>query len=51
MRFTLYVKTDSNRKDIKEKCCDVLAEFLKREGFYDVGYDPNEIDIDLIGKA
>lgn len=51
MKFTLYVTTDSKRKDIKEKCCDVLAEFLNKEGFYDVGYDPNEVDIDLIGKA
>ena len=51
MKFTLFVKTDSKRKDIKEKCCDVLAEFLKREGYFSVEYDPNEIDIDSIGKA
>lgn len=51
MKFTLFVKTDSKRKDIKEKCCDVLAEFLKREGYFSVEYDPNELDIDSIGKA
>ena len=51
MKFTLFVKTDSKRKDIKEKCCEVLAEFLKREGYFSVEYDPNEIDIDSIGKA
>jgi hypothetical protein len=51
MKFTLYVSTDSKRKDIKMKCCEVLAEFLKREGHFDVGFDPNEVDIDSIGKA
>ena len=51
MKFTLFVKTDSKRKDIKEKCCDVLAEFLKREGYFSVEYDPNELDIDSIVKA
>ena len=51
MKFTIFVKTDSKRKDIKEKCCDVLAEFLKREGYFSVEYNPNEIDIDSIGKA
>ena len=51
MKFTLYVTTDSRRKDIKERCCEVLAEFLKKEGYFDVGFDPNEIDIDKIGIA
>ena len=51
MKFTVHIKTDSKRKDIKEKCCDVLAEFLKREGYFSVEYDPNEIDIDSIGEA
>ena len=51
MKFTLFVSTDSKRKDIKKKCCEVLAEFLKKEGYFDVGYDPREIDVDSIAKA
>lgn len=51
MKFTLHIKTDSKRSDIKEKCCDVLAEFLKREGYFSVEYDPYEIDTDKLGKA
>lgn len=51
MKFTLYVSTDSKRKDIKDKCCEVLADFLKREGYFDVGYDPREVDTDKIGRA
>ena len=51
MKFTLHVSTDSKRKDIKEKCCEVLAEFLDREGYFDVGFDPREVDIDKLGKA
>lgn len=51
MKFTLNISTDSKRKDIKEKCCEVLAEFLKKEGYFSVGFDPREIDVDSIGKA
>ena len=51
MRFTLHISTDSKRKDIKEKCCEVLAEFLKKEGYFSVGFDPREIDINKLGKA
>ena len=51
MKFTIHVSTDSKRKDIKEKCCEVLAEFLKKEGYFDVGFNPNELDIDKVGKA
>ena len=51
MTFTLHISTDSKRKDIKEKCCEVLAEFLKQEGYFSVEFDPNEIDIDKLGKA
>lgn len=51
MKFTLHISTDSKRKDIKEKCCDVLAEFLKKEGYFSVEFDPNEVDINTIGKA
>ena len=51
MTFTIHVTTDSKRSDIKEKCCEVLAEFLKKEGYFSVGFDPMEIDIDKLGKA
>ena len=45
MAFTLHINTDSKRKNIKEKCCEVLADFLKQEGYFSVGYNPNDIDI------
>ena len=51
MTFTLHITTDSKHKDIKERCYEVLAEFLKKEGYFSVEFDPNEIDTDLIGKA
>lgn len=51
MKFTLYVTTYSRRKDIKERCCEVLAKFLTKEGYFSVGFDQNEIDIDKIGIA
>ena len=51
MQFTIQVKTDSKRKDIKDKCCEVLAKFLKKEGYFSVEYNPNELNLDKIGKA
>jgi len=51
MKFTLHISTDSKRNDIKEKCCEVLAEFLKQEGYFSVEFDPSEIDIDKLAKA
>ena len=51
MKFTLHISTNSKRKDIKERCCDVLEEFLKKEGYFSVEFDPREIDIDKIAKA
>ena len=51
MTFTLYISTNSKHKDIKEKCCEVLAEFLKKEGYFSVEFDPREIDTDKLGKA
>jgi hypothetical protein len=51
MRFTLHISTDSKRNDIKRKCCEVLAEYLKKEGYFSIEFDPNEIDIDKIGKS
>lgn len=51
MKFTLHIARDSKRNDIKEKCCEILAEFLKKEGYFSVEFDPNEVDIDKLGKA
>ena len=51
MKFTLNISTDSKRKDIKEKCCEVLAELLNKEGYFSVEFDPNELDTDKLGKA
>ena len=51
MTFTLHITTDSKQKDIKERCCEVLAEFLKKEGYFSVEFDPREIDIDNLPKA
>ena len=51
MKFTLHISTESKRKDIKKKCLEVLAGLLKKEGYFNVGYNPNEIDIDSIAKA
>ena len=51
MTFTLHITTDSKRKDIKEKCCEVLVEFLKQEGYFSVEFDPSEIDINKLAKA
>lgn len=51
MTFTLHISTNSKRKDIKERCREVLAEFLKKEGYFSVEFDPNELDISRLGKA
>lgn len=51
MTFTLLIKTDSKRKDIKEKCCEILAKFLKKDGYFSIEFDPREVDIDKLAKA
>ena len=51
MKFTLHISTDSKRKDITERCCEVLAEFLKKEGYFSIEFEPNGIDIDQLIKA
>ena len=42
MTFTLHISTDSKRKDVKERCSEVLAEFLKKEGYFSIEFDPSE---------
>lgn len=51
MKFTLHISTDSKRNDIKERCCEILAKFLEKEGYFSVEFDPNELDTDRLGKA
>lgn len=52
MKFTLHITVDNPKNGIKERIMEEVALFLKSNGYsFDVGYDPNEIDIDVIGKA
>ena len=52
MRFTIDVSVDTKDKNIKKECLEVLANHLSKKGVYfGVGFNPNEIDIDSIGKA
>lgn len=52
MKFTLQVRIDNPTKGIKERVMEEVALYLKRNGYsFDVGFDPNEIDIDSIAKA
>ena len=51
MTFTLHISTDSKRKDIKKRCCEILAEFLKKDGYFSIEFDPREVDIDKLAKA
>lgn len=52
MTFTIQIKIDTHNLSIKDECIKALAELLDTKGvYYDVGYDPNELDKDLIAKA
>ena len=52
MRFTIEVSVDIADKGIKYECIEVLSRYLSKKGVhFGVGYDPNEIDIDKLGKA
>ena len=52
MTFFIKVKVDTQDRSIKDKCIEALAELLDTKGVYfDVGYDPNELDEDLMAKA
>ena len=53
MKFHLAITVDGKfDKSIKDQCMQAVAEYLSFKGYsFDVGYDPNEIDTDLIGKA
>ena len=52
MKFTLHIKINNPTKGIKEKIMEEVALYLNRNGYsFDVGFNPNEIDIDKFGKA
>ena len=52
MTFFIKVKVDTQDRSIKDECIEALAELLDTKGVYfDVGYDPNELDKDLMAKA
>lgn len=52
MNFTIQVWVNTQDKKVKDKCIERLSEYLNALGYdYDVGYNPNEIDKDLIAKA
>lgn len=52
MKFTLNIRIDNPTKGIKERIIEEVALYLQRNGYsFDVGFDPNEINIDQLGKA
>ena len=52
MTFTLHITVNTNKEAIKHQLMEEIALYLKRNGYkFDVGFDPNELDIDKLGKA
>ena len=52
MQFTLHIRVDNPRGNLKERIMEEVALYLKRNGYtFDVGFDPRELDIDSLGKA
>ena len=52
MTFNIEVKVDKYSPTIKDECIEVLSKFLQsRGGYFAVGYNARELDIDSIGKA
>lgn len=52
MQFTLHIRVDNPRGNLKERIMEEVALYLKRNGYtFDVGFDTREIDIDSLGKA
>lgn len=52
MVFHIQVRVDKGGDAIKKECLEVLARFFQSKGLvFDVGYNPNELDLDNIGKA
>ena len=52
MKFTLNIRVDNPKKDMKERIAKEVALYLKRNGYsFDVWFDTKEVDIDKLGKA
>lgn len=52
MKFTLHIQIENPKKGIKERITEEVALYLKRNGYiFDVGFNPQELDIDSMGKA
>ena len=52
MTFTLHITVDTCKEVIKHQLMEEVALYLERNGYkFDVGFDPNELDIDTLGKA
>lgn len=52
MTFTLRITVNTSKEAIKHQLLEEVALYLKRNGYkFDVGFDPNELDIDKLGKA
>ena len=48
------LRTDNKelaKKVIKQRCCEVLADSLKKDGYFSVESGPKETDIDKLFKA
>lgn len=52
MEFFIKVKVDTRDLSVKDECLEALAELLETKGvYYDVGYNPNELDKDSMVQA
>lgn len=52
MKFTLHIRVGNPTEDIKERIMEEVASYLSRNGYsFDVGFAPNEFDIDKLGKS
>lgn len=52
MTFTLRIRVDTQKTEIKHRVMEQVAAYLQKKGYrFDVGFDPTEIDFDSIGEA
>lgn len=52
MKFTLHIQVSNPRKNTKNEIMQAVANYLNRNGYkFDVGYNPNELDVDSFGRA
>ena len=51
MTFFIKVKVDTQDISVKDECLEALAELLETKGvYYDVWYNPNELDKDSMAS-